>query len=361
MTAAEFGDKCGAAELAQQAACAMKAVMTAVPVGANFSAVGHRAFSLAAELRIHSTGLTGTTQNPTRLVPSLPTPPPLRKNGLVADDKVSHASVDSVSKKASPASRKSLPVTLPREPELDIPQVNHKKAEGLAETLLARADAGHRIQPDDMLDLLRLWKFKRNTKRANVMQAGQEFVHSEMLGVVRTRMYCKYLVTSMSRSFPAFTRALNHYLMQNVNTVLPAGESFKFTTMCINKGYAARRHRDTNNAGICLLTAIGNFTGGNVLYWDRDPGPREVPDVETLRLEDAKRLNIHNHFCLLDGRKAHEVEPFEGERYSLIYFTVSGRHHFPKNLIPNLDPDYGIKFPEEGFSERFESRFKYYA
>merc|ERR1712206_76878 len=135
--------------------------MTAVPVGANFSAVGHRAFSLAAELRIQSTGLTGTIQNPTSHVPSLPTPPPpLRKNGLVADDKVSHASVDSVSKKALPASGKSLPVILPREPELDIPQVNHKKAEGLAEALLARVDAGHRIQPSDMLDLLRLWKFK---------------------------------------------------------------------------------------------------------------------------------------------------------------------------------------------------------
>jgi len=346
VTAAGFGDKCGAAELAQEAACAMNAVMNGVTAGANLSTLGHRAFSLAAEFQIQSAGLMGTVQMKTNHVPLVTVAPPLQNH---------------VRKDASAESEKTLPVMLQRQPELDIPQVNHKKAEELAEFLLVRADAGHRIQPDDMLDLLRLWKFRRNTKRANVMRAGQEFVHSEMLGVVRTRAYCKYLVTSLTRSFPSFTRALNHYLFQNVNTVMPPGENFKFTTMCINKGYAAKRHRDNNNSGICLLTAVGKFTGGKVLYWDSDPGPREVPDVATLRLEDAKQLNIHNHFCLLDGRKAHEVEPFEGERYSLIYFTVSGRHHFPKDLIPKLYPDYGIKFPEEGFSERFESRFRNYA
>jgi len=44
-------------------------------------------------------------------------------------------------------------------------------------------------------------------------------------------------------------------------------------------------------------------------------------NVESIRHEPNTALNIRKG-VVFDGNCAHEVEPFEGERYSLIFFTV---------------------------------------
>ena len=53
-----------------------------------------------------------------------------------------------------------------------------------------------------------------------------------------------------------------------------------------------------------MICSLGNHTGGQLWQW---PG-----DV----------LDIHNQFKLSDGLLPHATLPFEGERYSLVYYCV---------------------------------------
>merc|ERR1712232_1208785 len=101
----------------------------------------------------------------------------------------------------------------------------------------------------------------------------------------------------------------------------PNGE-LPFTTISLNKNYAGRLHRDAGNIGPSVGCAIGPFTGGRLRYWagDSQKGARSA-DVESVRDEPSVALNIKRG-VVFDGNCAHEVEPFEGERYSLIFFTV---------------------------------------
>ena len=44
---------------------------------------------------------------------------------------------------------------------------------------------------------------------------------------------------------------------------------FNFTTIQVNKNYAAKRHMDSNNLGDSRLIALGDFTGGNLLVEEK--------------------------------------------------------------------------------------------
>merc|ERR1711920_1116907 len=61
-------------------------------------------------------------------------------------------------------------------------------ANGIAESLLAKADReGARILESNVRDTLRAWGFSRNDQRKNVLPPGQDWVHSDTLGLVKTR------------------------------------------------------------------------------------------------------------------------------------------------------------------------------
>lgn len=226
-----------------------------------------------------------------------------------------------------------------------------------AQEVLSAIDAsGRRIDDEDVLSVMRLWTFLKNKGRVNVLPSGQNFVESEMLGVVKTRMYNACSVAAATRDHPAVTMLLSRYLQDNLPACLKPGELFPFTTICINRGYAARRHRDNNNVGISVVKAFGDFTGGELLYWPRDPGTRICPDLSVFEEIGAECLDVHKSFQLVDARNAHEVTPFEGERYSLVYFTVTNRELFPKRDREGLREFCGVEFPAEGVCEALGMR-----
>ena len=99
-------------------------------------------------------------------------------------------------------------------------------------------------------------------------------------------------------------------------------DELPFTTISLNKNYAGRLHRDSGNFGPSIGLAIGPFTGGKLRYWAEDShkGMRGS-QVEDARAEPSVALNIKQG-VVFDSNCAHEVEPFEGERYSLIFFTL---------------------------------------
>jgi hypothetical protein len=85
---------------------------------------------------------------------------------------------------------------------------------------------------------------------------------------------------------------------------------FEYTSIQFNKNNKCAKHRDARNVGESYIVAFGDYEGGElVIYGDDDA----VCDV----------VNLKNTFHYFDGsRHAHETAPFEGTRYSLVYYKI---------------------------------------
>ena len=78
--------------------------------------------------------------------------------------------------------------------------------------------------------------------------------------------------------------------------------------MQFNKNFRGSRHRDDKDATHQVATAFGEYTGGEL----RVHGQEGIVDV-----------NTRDRFVRFDGRYEHEVLPYEGRRYSVIFFALA--------------------------------------
>lgn len=109
---------------------------------------------------------------------------------------------------------------------------SRKGANSMAEELLA---SGCAITGEIILRVLRTWSFTQNVTRANVMPPDADFVFSETLGLVSTRNG-QVTASRLTKRYPAVFRILAHWLRQ----AWPLSDSFPFTSISVNKNYAAR-------------------------------------------------------------------------------------------------------------------------
>ena len=77
-----------------------------------------------------------------------------------------------------------------------------------------------------------------------------------------------------------------------------------YTTMSLNAGYAARRHRDQGNRGPSIAIFLGDFVGGELKVWKGDAGSGPV---ENLIEAEALVYNTKLAAVVFDGKKAHKV------------------------------------------------------
>ena len=115
---------------------------------------------------------------------------------------------------------------------------NRKRANQFAKAAL---ESGSYVTDAVVLAALRLWRFKKNKVRKNVMRDGQEWVHSETLGVVLSRAG-RILLSRITREYPDFMRLLCNWIQNMRPTALK--DPFPFTSISMNFDYAASRHRD---------------------------------------------------------------------------------------------------------------------
>ncbi len=106
-----------------------------------------------------------------------------------------------------------------------------------------------------------------------------------------------------SRSWPS---KKNEQFPELYKALIDFGHSlnpdFTYTSITVNKNFQSFPHYDRNE-GLSMITALGSFTGGN------------------LNIE-GQSYNIRNKVRYFDGSfQEHWTEPFEGTRYSIIYFT----------------------------------------
>ena len=84
--------------------------------------------------------------------------------------------------------------------------------------------------------------------------------------------------------------------------------------------------------GKSVIKALGDFTGGNILYWPDDPRDCNVGDLE---VADAIILDPRQ-WTVFDGRCAHETLPFTGTRFSLVYYISMSFFKIPDHIFDDL-------------------------
>jgi len=129
------------------------------------------------------------------------------------------------------------------------------------------------VSDHEMLTVLKVWAFTKNDRRKNVMPEGVEWVHSNSFGLQRRRDGT-LSTTSNTLRYPYISRVFNAWLKDR----RPDGiHSFPCTTITINSGYAARKHRDGNNRGPSLIRAFRGLRRRRALLLARrrrQVGPR---------------------------------------------------------------------------------------
>lgn len=192
-----------------------------------------------------------------------------------------------------------------------------------------------------VLEVLRKWGFRRNNVRRGVTPEGMAWVESDTLGMTRNQAGV-WTVSIATRDYPAVNQLLVRWF-RGTGKPSELGEEFPFTSIHVNSGFASRRHRDHGSAGPAAVRAFGDFSGGQLVYWPEDDQSAEVE-----RLPDAagRLLDVRAATAAIDGGRAHEVRAFEGERFSLVFYTIEKHQKMPQEAREQLQ-SFGFQVPTE--------------
>mmetsp|Transcript_9310 Transcript_9310/g.15339 ORF Transcript_9310/g.15339 Transcript_9310/m.15339 type:complete len:341 (+) Transcript_9310:68-1090(+) len=175
------------------------------------------------------------------------------------------------------------------------------------------------------LQLLRSvdWDKCQNVSRQNVIRQGDQrtprtssgkpFCHSLVLG--RNMKSMDGELTYWSLSYPA----LHEFLKELIAKINPAHQ---YTHITVNRNLQCKKHTDGGNMGKSLIVAFGEYTGGRlILHRSRDKGSRDHAKDER-SVPVSIPYDIFRKFVAFTGStEEHETESFDGERYSIIYYT----------------------------------------
>lgn len=88
-----------------------------------------------------------------------------------------------------------------------------------------------------------------------------------------------------------------------------------FNAITVNDNYSAGKHYDKHNLGPSFLVAFGTYTGGELLVHESDLSGSH----------DVCRKPMTTDF----SKVLHSVAPFEGDRYSLVYYWFHTKRSVP--------------------------------
>ena len=106
-----------------------------------------------------------------------------------------------------------------------------------------------------------------------------------------------------------------------------------FSSIQVNRNYAAKQHADSNNVGPSWIHSIGKHSGGRL--WTEDRG-----------VVDPKKK-----WALFDGNFQHKTLPFKGERISFIAFTNRAYNRLQPKDVSELRGGFGLNAVYSNFEE----------
>lgn len=92
-----------------------------------------------------------------------------------------------------------------------------------------------------------------------------------------------------------------------------------WTSITVNQNYTCGKHRDKGNYGESFLVAFGDYQGGDLLIHEGDLSGSHDIRYKPIQTDFSKVL--------------HSVEPFTGERYSLVFYTLKATK-MPSEPLP---------------------------
>lgn len=170
-----------------------------------------------------------------------------------------------------------------------------------------------------------------------------------VLGAVNIRSHGGMQLAQATRDKPNLGRLLSAFFRDQCGDAL-----FRYTTIQINANYEAALHVDKFNLGPSYIVGVGDW---------RSPTTSEASDELTepyrqsrhpLEPKLAGRLWVQGHGALdcrekwvaFDGNTPHCTLPFEGTRFTLIYFT-----HCSQSILRNEDrallSEFGFAMPHK--------------
>merc|ERR1719191_845880 len=194
-----------------------------------------------------------------------------------------------------------------RDRALELSDSLTEKEEGREETLSPcerrakeRLQSKEKLSNQEVFEILQMAEIPFSDSRKNVLPDGQAKVFQAALGAVPLRIGRAAVIARALESRTYLVRVLCRFMSEQE-------PGFEFTTVQINKNFACSRHKDGNNDGDSRLIALGNFVGGQLVVWE--PG--------NVRTEETKDVWVS-----FDGNNYHEVQPYIGDRISLVFFRL---------------------------------------
>ena len=105
---------------------------------------------------------------------------------------------------------------------------------------------------------------------------------------------------------------------------------FPYSSICLNRNFEGRTHRDMNNFGPSVIIAVGEYQDGQFMYWESDNRMLKIEDLEANQMAKPCFVDIKERPFLYDGRRMHTSESAKGERWSLIFYTHKWYDKIPK-------------------------------
>jgi hypothetical protein len=195
------------------------------------------------------------------------------------------------------------------------------------------------ITHDEKMSVLELmpWsgKITKNKSRKNVLPKGKGgCVRCITFGLVEMHGH-KFRTSVSTEKFPDVAKMLGRDMEDHTREKFRC--PFPFTSVTINYDFPSKLHRDEGNEGPSMVTALGTFTGGRLRYHAGDvgglPKRKKLPGARSKFVD----LNVRKS-TLVDGNRAHQVTPYSGHRFSVVFYTRKGFVIGPKtsDLVSQL-------------------------
>lgn len=160
---------------------------------------------------------------------------------------------------------------------------------------------------NEILELLVKTKIPKSSKRANI--TGIRYVGGDR------RNYGYPIETATMgevRDWKTGFKTISNFTKDNLylyETLVEYGKIYvphDFQSICINHNVVCQPHRDINNKTLSTIQAFGIFSGGEL--------GMETADGKSISVDIRKPFTF-------DGSKiTHYTKPFQGDRYSVIWF-----------------------------------------